>query len=332
MANLDPTQLEQLRSIGEYLSQVRQEQGRSLEELGKVVFIRPSLLQAIEAGDGEALPEAIFVRGFIRRYGEALKLDGMALSDEFFVQGQAHNSPAPSTPAGPTTPALPVTPKTPSAQAEPTLAPSPPVSKAPAPAASGMTASGRTASSPESLTPHPSTPAEANPTPALKPLPQPSRRRTRRAIAFPVMPVVAILVVLVGIGGVIGLTNLANRDEGQLTEEETSAPPSADDSQPPEPVVEDPAPAIPPGVVQISLSLTGDSWMRVTVDGQVDFEGILSQGEERTWQADDEVSLTLGNAGAVLLSVNGQAAEPAGGLGAVTRLTFSADDDGEATL
>jgi cytoskeleton protein RodZ len=327
VANLDPTQLEQLRSIGEYLSQVRQEQGRSLEELGKVVFIRPSLLQAIESGDGEALPEPIFVRGFIRRYGEALKLDGMALSDEFFVQGQAHHSPAPTAPAAETlSPALPVTPEAPSPPPRPNPEPAPVSS--PSTAKHPVTASASAASPP----PKPSAPAKAQPVPAMKPLAQPSSRRSRRAIAFPIVPVVAILVILVGIGGVIGITNLVTNGEGQLAEEDTPDPTSTDGDQTSEPVVEDPEPAIPPGVVQISLSLTGDSWMRVTVDGQVDFEGTLSEGEERTWQADDEVSLTLGNAGAVLLSVNGQTAEPAGGLGAVTQLTFSADDQGEAAL
>ncbi len=85
MAKLAPTQVEQLQNIGAYLRQVRQEQGLSLELLANQIFIRPALLHALETGNDDALPEPVFIQGFIRRYAEALGLDGQAISQEFAV-------------------------------------------------------------------------------------------------------------------------------------------------------------------------------------------------------------------------------------------------------
>ncbi len=85
MAKLAPTQIEQLQGIGAYLCQVRQQQGLAVDVLANQIFIRPALLQALEAGQGAELPEAVFIQGFIRRYAEALGLDGQAIAQEFHV-------------------------------------------------------------------------------------------------------------------------------------------------------------------------------------------------------------------------------------------------------
>jgi cytoskeletal protein RodZ len=85
VAKLAPSQIEQLHSIGAYLRQVRQEQGLSLDSIANQIFIRPVLLQALENGNDAELPEPVFVQGFIRRYADALGLDGQALSGEFAV-------------------------------------------------------------------------------------------------------------------------------------------------------------------------------------------------------------------------------------------------------
>jgi cytoskeleton protein RodZ len=85
VAKLAPSQIEQLHSIGAYLRQVRQEQGLSLDSIANQIFIRPVLLQALENGNDAELPEPVFVQGFIRRYADALGLDGQALSSEFAV-------------------------------------------------------------------------------------------------------------------------------------------------------------------------------------------------------------------------------------------------------
>ncbi len=85
MAKLALTQIEQLQSIGAYLRQVRQDKGLPLEVLANQIFIRPALLHALESGNDGELPEPVFIQGFIRRYAEALGLDGQAIAQEFRV-------------------------------------------------------------------------------------------------------------------------------------------------------------------------------------------------------------------------------------------------------
>lgn len=52
---------------------------------------------------------------------------------------------------------------------------------------------------------------------------------------------------------------------------------------------------------------TADSvWMRVNSDGKLIFEGILAKGEEKTWRANKEFRLRIGNPAKLNLTVNGQ--------------------------
>jgi cytoskeletal protein RodZ len=79
-------QHEQLLPIGRLLSHARLEQGKSLEVMSQATLIRPALLQAIELAELSELPEPVYTRGLIRRYAEALQLDGETLSSQFFTK------------------------------------------------------------------------------------------------------------------------------------------------------------------------------------------------------------------------------------------------------
>ncbi|MEH2468524.1 helix-turn-helix domain-containing protein [Nostoc sp.] len=80
MTLLNQAQVEQLKEITTHLRQVRQEKSIRIEEIAARTLIRAGVLQALEEERFEELPEPIFVQGFIRRYGDALGLDGNALS------------------------------------------------------------------------------------------------------------------------------------------------------------------------------------------------------------------------------------------------------------
>ncbi|MEH1833795.1 MAG: helix-turn-helix domain-containing protein [Nostoc sp.] len=80
MTLLNEAQVEQLKEITTHLRQVRQEKSIRIEEIASQTLIRAGILQALEEERFEELPEPIFVQGFIRRYGDALGLDGNALS------------------------------------------------------------------------------------------------------------------------------------------------------------------------------------------------------------------------------------------------------------
>ncbi len=83
MKVLNPAQEEQLKEIGAQLQEARLQQGLSIDEIAAKTLIRVTFLQALESGQLDLLPEAIFVQGFIRRYGDILGLDGTALGKKF---------------------------------------------------------------------------------------------------------------------------------------------------------------------------------------------------------------------------------------------------------
>ncbi|MGK7962478.1 RodZ domain-containing protein [Crocosphaera sp.] len=83
--SFDPkqSQKEILEDIGQSLSYERQKQGLSLEFISSETRIYIGLLEAIEKGKLEELPEAIYTRSFIKKYADFLGLDGKALSESF---------------------------------------------------------------------------------------------------------------------------------------------------------------------------------------------------------------------------------------------------------
>jgi cytoskeletal protein RodZ len=96
---LNEAQIEQLKEITTHLRQVRQDKSIRIEEIASQTLIRAGVLQALEEERFEELPEPIFLQGFIRRYGDALGLDGNALSHSLITNvvrqesnNNAHNN------------------------------------------------------------------------------------------------------------------------------------------------------------------------------------------------------------------------------------------------
>jgi peptidoglycan/xylan/chitin deacetylase (PgdA/CDA1 family)/transcriptional regulator with XRE-family HTH domain len=94
---LNSTQVEQLKEIGAQLRDLRQSQSLSTDEVAAKTYIPSRLLRALEEGQPDKLPEPIFIQGFIRRYGDALRLDGAALAKTFLtVPAPVEPEPEPS--------------------------------------------------------------------------------------------------------------------------------------------------------------------------------------------------------------------------------------------
>lgn len=70
-----------VRQIGQELRQARQAKSLSLNQLHSLTWIPIHQLKALEDGQVEQLPEDVYVRGFIRRVGDALELDGATMSE-----------------------------------------------------------------------------------------------------------------------------------------------------------------------------------------------------------------------------------------------------------
>jgi cytoskeletal protein RodZ len=126
-----------------------------------------------------------------------------------------------------------------------------------------------------------------------------------------------------------------------------AAPPAADAPAPatrtsrssgPPPPVAQPAPvataintsaprpaAVPvaPDQVALRLQSTGDCWVRVTVDGAIVFEQIMTAGASSDIKPGRDVYLQVGNAGAVQWSINGQPAKELGGAGIATAVRIN---------
>lgn len=98
MTKFSASQQNQLAQIGAFLRDNREKQEKSLEDIAIRTYIRPQLLNGIETGNPDTLPEPIFVQGFIRRYGEALGLNGRDLAQQFTVSS-IPSTPRPAPPA-----------------------------------------------------------------------------------------------------------------------------------------------------------------------------------------------------------------------------------------
>lgn len=87
-----------------------------------------------------------------------------------------------------------------------------------------------------------------------------------------------------------------------------------------------PAPAatsIPEGALRVTLAATGPCWVSVTAGGRVVFSGLMQAGERREVDAHGDVAVKAGDAGALALAINGEAARPLGPSGKVATVRFT---------
>jgi cytoskeleton protein RodZ len=91
-----------LQAIGDLLSKGRQAKGLSLEDVAESTRIPIRYLLAIESGKADQLPEPVYVRAFIRKFGDLVDLDGQSLVKD--LQPASGSLAIPTTRVAPTTP------------------------------------------------------------------------------------------------------------------------------------------------------------------------------------------------------------------------------------
>lgn len=334
MGTLDTVQQEQLKAIGTYLSQIRQEQDRSLEDIAAKTYIPLRILKAIEAGQERPLPEPVFIQGFIRRYGDALGLDGIDLSQKFPVHvtplptvstatsnRESHSlrnayepnygnvqveerefSSQPQSPrrSGSLVPYIAaaailalvgitfgiikgISSREASSSDSAVVLPQQPV-PSPTSSSSPSVSSSSEAASPRLASPAPVSPSPASPnsTASQPGAPSPSAQATTRT------------------------------STGVSPSPTTSSPGASSTSRP----------AVSTSPVNVAVSLSGDSWVQVLVDGEVKEEGVLRKGTQKSWAGSREITIVAGNAGAVSVVHNGSPAKVMGAAGDVEEMTF----------
>ncbi|MEG5033228.1 RodZ domain-containing protein [Microcoleus sp. AT3-D2] len=80
------TAQKKLAEIGTKLRQYREQQSICLDKVAVVTMIRRNLLQAIEDGQLDQLPEPVYTQGLIKRYAEAMGLDGNQFAEFFPIE------------------------------------------------------------------------------------------------------------------------------------------------------------------------------------------------------------------------------------------------------
>ncbi|NEY32200.1 DUF4115 domain-containing protein [Streptomyces sp. PRKS01-65] len=173
------------------------------------------------------------------------------------------------------------------------------------------------------------------PTPAA-PLFEAERiRPERRGPNWTAAMVAAIVVVI----AFVGFTMAKGGDEGGTASVAEGATPAPGTSAPAVPGTKKPADpkpdptdsaiaAAPQDKVTVQVSAPdGRSWISAKDhNGQILFDGLLEQGESRTFQDSSRIDLVLGDAGAIRLHVNGKEIQDDFRPGAVERLTYTKGD------
>jgi len=296
------------RPLGEWLRQRREELDISLEQAEEETRIRAHYLEALEAEDFEALPDPVVGRGFLRNYSVYLGLDPQEASARFGEKG------AP-------------------------------------PEADGLASDG---SSPFA---GPFRPMHLHDMPS-----QVTRRRWSVGL-LAVVVLIAILAVAVWQGypyitdwiasmepapgptlvatftsqpdSTATSTSIATRAPTRVPSE-ILTPTEASDVET-TPTLEltlmptlTPSPSPSPPVytgIFFELVFTDTSWIQVSVDGVRQFQGELEADTYRSWYGEQRIEFRAGNAGAILVTINGQFLGAIGVPGEVIDRVFEKVDD-----
>jgi cytoskeleton protein RodZ len=155
----------------------------------------------------------------------------------------------------------------------------------------------------------------------------------------------AMVAAIVAVIGFVGFTTFNGGDgepgpvaEGTPSQEAMEPGGSEDDApEPPSDPAPEPEPTesavagVPADKVTIKVAAEGGtSWISAKdSNGRLIYEGVLKDGDSKTFTDDEQIDLVLGNAGAVELHVNGKQIDYVGELGQVQRLSYTTGDPEE---
>ncbi|MFE6365348.1 helix-turn-helix domain-containing protein [Streptomyces sp. NPDC057806] len=148
----------------------------------------------------------------------------------------------------------------------------------------------------------------------------------------------AMVAAIVAVVGFVGFTAFKGDDGGSAAVAEGATPstsksattkPKTEKPEDPKPEPSDSAIAAAPQdkvTVQVSTP-DGQSWISAKDhNGGLLFDGLLKQGETKTFQDSEKINLVLGDAGSIELYVNGKKIDENWRPGAVERLTYTKGD------
>jgi cytoskeletal protein RodZ len=255
-----------MADVGSQLRTAREAKGLTLEQAYKLTRIKVIYLEALEANQLNALPGLVQARGFVRTYANFLSLDGEALASALEVD----RSIAPEV-------VVSIMPK--------------PISPPPS----------------KPLTPPPDRslpPAKAIEPPRLPKISVPASRDTSSASpgGIPTTWLIIGAIVLFVLGIVLVISALSSGGAQPLPTPEANMPNLLNAASIAAPKIS----AAPSDPVSITIVSGEHVWVRITLDGQTAFEGLMQPNESHIWQAKDEVIVETGNAAALTVTHNGR--------------------------
>lgn len=285
-----------MAELGQQLREAREARGLSVDDVARGTRIRAAYIRALEEERFAELPAPVYVRGFLRNYATFLGLDAEELIGELEQERgsafQPQHRPKPQQFSAP-------------------------VWRGPSPRGmvgalllvllvafiafifrqySEFTASRSTSVFAASPSPTPLTLiATAVPFPTVTPIP------TLPASPAPTATAVVTQAVIPSTATVA---------------HPTAVPPPPPPSPTPKATATQTAPLV------LTLKALSDSWVRVTVDGQVAFEGTLLPGTTRAWDGANFITVRFGNAGGVNVTFNGKPEGVVGQPGQVVERTY----------
>ncbi len=282
-------------TVGRILASERIRQGLDLQRVADITKITPRALRAIEADEFEQLPGPLFARNFVRQYAQALHLDDVAAVEQFNRE---------------------------QAFAEPDLSA---LARAPQIHVPAM-----------------------------------SRPVWRRVLdENTVSAFFTLVLTLAACGGVFyGFQYLRAKNTNTSPEQapvaakpkpasQTNAAPPPTDA-PSNPATDAPSTAAPAeasseqassdgavmpvatgetdsaGSVHVSVEASEPCWARVMVDGKTQFAGTLTPGDAKRFDAEENVNIRAGNAGALAIKLNGNDVPAIGPKGQIRIVTLTA--------
>ena len=277
--------------IGDILRRERERQKLSIKDIEQGTSIRALYIEAIENGDYDKLPGNVYTKGFIKNYGNFLKLNGDDLSRQFSEEV------------------------------------SPPIAQTEImdPNSKGVSSQ----SLPEDQTariinePITTVNSQIQSEPEVR-VNSPKLVKSNSNNGLVAAAVVLIIAVVGGLwyyftnieGKEIAQnspaqTQSANTNTSTVSASSTTASASTPDSV-----------AVPSNVVNLQAKFVGKCWTKVIVDGRIAYEGTAEAGQTLSWQGKDRIIVTAGNAGAVEFIENGSNLGIAGADGDVIEKTF----------
>jgi len=146
---------------------------------------------------------------------------------------------------------------------------------------------------------------------------------------IPIVAILAILGVMTGLvyGGRYGWRRYSAYRAAQRSRVEV-APPELPPSSPSAdvPAAADPASTSSTATLDLSVSTSAATRLRILADGQVQLDAELPAGETRHFSANQQFEVTAGDSSAVLLELNGQAMPPLGAPGASGTIVLGQKD------